>query len=92
LVDRGTFAAYCQTWARWHAAEAIIAKKGMTFETPNGYAQQRPEVAISQRAAALMTRLAQEFGLTPSSRTRIEAPNADPDEDDFDEFLNRGKG
>ena len=52
-------------------AEAVIAKKGMTFKTPNGFVQKRPEVTIAREAMQLMKAFAAEFGMTPSSRTRL---------------------
>src|SRR3989304_1096626 len=45
IVDRAALAGYCQAWARWRQAERMLTKKGLTFETPNGYVQQRPEVS-----------------------------------------------
>ena len=86
LVDRAALANYCQWWARWVQAERILQELGLTFVTPKGYVQQRPEVAIAHKAAAMCRAFMSEFGLTPSARTRlsVEKPQeADP----FAEFL-----
>jgi len=86
LVDRAALANYCQWWARYVQAERILREKGLTFLTPKGYEQQRPEVAISHKAAAMCRAFMSEFGLTPSARSRlsVEQPQeADP----FAEFL-----
>jgi phage terminase small subunit len=40
---------------------------------------------MANRAMADMVRYATEFGMTPSSRSRI-AGNTDPNQGDFDEF------
>ena len=86
IVDRAALAAYCQAWARAVAAEKVIAKDGETFTTPNGYIQQRPEVSIAQKQWQLVAKFAAEFGLTPSSRSRISVPEAKRP-DGFEEYL-----
>ena len=89
LVDRAALAAYCQSWARWRAAEEAISEHGSTMEVgPTHYLQQRPEVSISQKERAIMKSFLTEFGLTPASRTRIQvAPKAPVDE--FEQFVSR---
>lgn len=83
VVDRAALAGYCENWARAVAAETLLKKKGTTFMTPNGYPQQRPEVAIANRAWQQVRSFASEFGLTPAARSRLEVPEMD-DEDDRD--------
>jgi len=85
LVDRGALAAYCQAWGRAVGAEKFLAAMGLTFTTPNGYVQQRPEVAIAQKSWQLVRAFCAEFGLTPSARSRlsVQKPEDDP-EDDLD--------
>ena len=87
-VDRAMLAAYCQAWGRHVQAEKILNQRGLTFVTPNGYIQQRPEVTISRKALHTAKVLAAEFGLTPSARSRIEIPRAEP-ADEFSQYLNR---
>ena len=50
IVDRGALTGYCQAWGRAVEAEAILKAEGLTFTTPNGYVQQRPEVSIAQKS------------------------------------------
>lgn len=82
-VDRAALAGYCQSWSRWRQAEMVLSAKGMTFETPNGYIQQRPEVAIAQKSLQLVAKFCTEFGLTPSARSRITVPERDDVGDDL---------
>ena len=70
-LDEKALACYCQAYSRLRQAETVIAKKGITFKTPNGFVQKRPEVTIAREAMQLMKAFAAEFGLTPSSRTRL---------------------
>ena len=39
-IDMATFAAYCQSYARWKEAQQHIDEEGSTFETEKGYQQQ----------------------------------------------------
>ena len=53
-----------------------IDSEGSTFETDKGYQQQTPWVGIANTNQKLMLQAASEFGLTPSSRSRIVAGSA----------------
>ena len=75
-VDMAAFAAYCQSYARWKEAQEHITSGGSTFETDKGYQQQTPWVGIANTNQKLMLQAASEFGLTPSSRSRIIAGNS----------------
>jgi hypothetical protein len=44
-------------------------------KSPNGFPVQSPYVAIANRQAEIMMRIACEFGFTPASRSRIAAPS-----------------
>ena len=84
-VDGTALAAYCDAYARWRKARAILATKGLTFTTKTGYTQQRPEVAILNTAMTTVRQFCQEFGLTPSARARIQVPEPEGDgEEDLD--------
>jgi P27 family predicted phage terminase small subunit len=84
-VDGAAFSALCQCYSRWLGAERALSEKGMTIECPSGYSQQRPEVAISHKYLGLLKSLMGEFGMTPSSRSRLVT--AQDDADDFGELL-----
>lgn len=96
VVDRAALAAYCQSYARWQQAEAVVTELGfsvpLTRRGEDGeltvYAMQsRPEVGISQKERQIMRLFLTEFGLTPSSRTRVkvaEKKTADP----FEQWAN----
>ena len=72
-VDMAAFAGYCQAYARWKAAEEFITQHGEIVKTPSGYWQQVPQVGIAQNYLKTMNRIAEQFGLTPASRSRIIA-------------------
>ena len=75
-VDMAAFAGYCQAYARWKEAEEFITQHGSIVKTPSGYWQQVPQVSIAQTYLKIMNRFAEQFGLTPASRSRIIADSA----------------
>jgi P27 family predicted phage terminase small subunit len=81
-VDAAAFAGYCQAYARWKEAEEFLSKHGTIFKTPSGYIQQVPQVSIAQTYLKIMKDFCSEFGLTPSSRTRIVVNNKTAQSDD----------
>jgi P27 family predicted phage terminase small subunit len=85
-VDGTAFEAYCMAYGQWKESHLILREKGLTFMTPNGYEQQRPEVAIANNAAKIMRGFMIEFGLTPAARARM---GTDPKagEDDGSDFF-----
>ena len=54
-----------------------IQKYGAMVKSPTGYPIQSPYLAIANRQAELMMRIASEFGFTPASRSRISVPPPD---------------
>lgn len=70
-VDMAAFAGYCQSYARWRENEEFISKNGSLVRTPSGYWQQVPQVSMAQQYLKQMGRFAEQFGLTPASRSRI---------------------
>lgn len=82
-VDRAVLAAYCQSWARWVEAEEEVAKRGDVVATTKGNWIQNPYLSVANKAREAMTKLAAEFGMTPSSRTRVEVPAAAAGKNDF---------
>lgn len=89
-VDMAAFAGYCQAYARWKEAEEFITQHGTIVRTPSGYWQQVPQVSIAQTYLKLMNRFAEQFGLTPASRSRIIAADSSTDTQDEMEALLEG--
>ena len=95
IIDKAAFAGYCQSYAKWKAAEEFIKKNGTTYRIPKTdksgkvvsvYIASFPEVVIANQSLNQIKAFAVEFGLTPSSRGRIYLPGEKPD-DEFDELL-----
>jgi phage terminase small subunit len=45
------------------------------IKSPTGFPIQSPYLAIANRQAEIMMRIASEFGFTPASRSRIATPS-----------------
>jgi len=76
-VDADALAGYCQTYARWRAAEEFLAKHGEVYPIRDDAGrvkcmQQFPQVAIARNLLLVLRAYQQEFGLTPAARTRIQ--------------------
>jgi P27 family predicted phage terminase small subunit len=85
--DFKTLETYCVNYAKWLKCEEILDSEGLTFETPNGYIQQRPEVAIGNKAQERLLATAKELGLTPASRSRMNRHKIYEKTEEFDEEL-----
>ena len=71
-IDRSSLAALYQVYSDWHSAERVLQREGTTFQTPTGYIQQRPEVAMKNKALSLLAKFASLFGLSPADRVGLE--------------------
>ena len=89
-LDRVGLAVYCVLWSRWVTAEEQLAKTGLIIKTTTGNVIQNPLLGVANRAQAELRKWVVEYGLTPSSRSRISVPEQTT-EDEFTMFLNKGK-
>ena len=85
-ADGAAFTALCQAYGRWVQAERALSKGKLTVDFKTGYAQQRAEVGIAKAYLSVVRAFCAEFGLTPSSRGRIQMPGEEG-EDEFSEFM-----
>ena len=102
-ADGAAMGIYCECYSKWIRARGDIAKRGLLIEITRtvttrrgstvettGAVKANPAVAIEIQTARLMKELLMEFGLTPSSRTRVKTSDAGP-RDRLAEFLSRQK-
>lgn len=83
-VDLAALASYCQAYGDLVAARRDIAEHGyFQIVGENHYEQQRPAVALSQKSMQLIKAFCAEFGLTPSSRSRINLGPSDETTNDL---------
>jgi len=68
-MDKAALEGYCVCYARWKEAEKKVDVP--IFKTEKGYIGMHPLVSIALKYSAQMRAYLAEFGMTPSSRTRI---------------------
>ena len=70
-IDKPAFAAYCTCWARWAEAEKALQATGPVIRSPGGTPMLNPYYCVANQALSQMRSYLTEFGMTPSSRSRI---------------------
>ena len=63
----------CQAYSTMIDAQKKLSKAGVLYRTKSGYVQQSPLLGIVNSQMTLINALVREFGLTPSSRTRVSS-------------------
>lgn len=85
-VDGAALALYCEAFARWRHASDQVSKYGPVVKAPSGYPVQSPYLSIANKAHEQMCKLLIEFGMTPSSRSRVSKVE-DKDDDPYAAFV-----
>jgi len=62
----------CQAYSTMIKAQMKLSESGLLFKTGSGYVQQSPLLGVVNTCMETITRLCREFGLTPSSRSRMQ--------------------
>lgn len=73
VIDADALALYCDSVATYVEATKQIKKLGRLVKSPSGYPMQSPWLAIQNKSKEQMMKLQLEFGMTQSSRSRINA-------------------
>lgn len=73
-ADGLALANLCQAWSTLVKAQTKLNESGLLLKTPSGYIQQSPLLGIVNNCTDTVVKLSREFGLTPSSRGRLEVP------------------
>lgn len=88
-IDLVSLGAYCSCFARWLDAMEQISKHGVLIKAQSGFPMQSPYLQISNKAMIEMRKWLVEFGMTPSSRSRVTVEKKQ-EIDPMEEFLNSG--
>jgi P27 family predicted phage terminase small subunit len=76
-IDDLALTGLCQSWTEYLEATEQARKTGMLVKSPNGYPILNPYVALANQALKRVRAFLTEFGMTPSSRSRIITGSAD---------------
>ena len=83
-IDEAALTAFCLTWQRMCVAQNRIDREGMILETDRGPVK-HPAILIVEAASKELRAWSAEFGLTPSSESRLASTKA-PDGSDENPF------
>lgn len=72
-ADRDALFCYCQAVITHRKASKLLAASPVLIKGALGGLVRNPALAVARDAAYTIRQFAQEFGLTPSARTRVEA-------------------
>lgn len=75
-MDRAALAGYCELYARWMKALREIQKTGEVINTAFG-PKTSPWLTVARAAEKEMRMFANEFGMTPASRSKVDATPVD---------------
>ena len=87
-VDRDALALYCDSYQIYCKALERLTKAEAVIESPNNkHPMQSPDLAIVNKQREGMRQLLTEFGMTPSSRSRVQVmPPEGAGADEWDNF------
>jgi len=80
-IDRTALELYCSQYSIYRQAMETLSKEGLITTNIRNGVKANPAAAIAREAAKLIKAMCVEFGLTPSSRSRINLPGEDIDDE-----------
>lgn len=85
-IDRAALAVCCTAWADYVKACNKLEKQGEVIISEQGGLYQNPWVAIKKRSMDQVQKFYAEFGMTPSSRSRVKV-DTPSEEEEMEGFL-----
>ena len=86
-ADGLALAGLCMQYSTMVKAQRLLEKSGLLFKTRSGYVQQSPLVAVVAGSLDQVTKHCRDFGLTPSSRTRLSVEKENDSDDGLWDLL-----
>lgn len=80
-ADRDSIVCYAEAVDKHRKASAVLAKSPVLIRGLHGGMVRNPALAVQRDAANTIRQFAQEFGLTPSARARIDSERLSDDDD-----------
>ena len=84
-IDRAALVCYCTAWASFVRSKEELKKNGEVLQSAAGGYYQNPWLSIRNRQMEIMLKFLTEFGMSPSSRTKIQ-PEDMAAGDEIDQF------
>lgn len=86
-ADWLSLAALCADWSLYLECSKTLAEEGFYFTTNTGYKSLHPLVSVRNQSLDRALRVANQYGLTPTSRLRLKGNTTATGKEDFDPFL-----
>lgn len=80
-ADRDSIVCYCEAVDKHRKASAVLARSAILIKGLHGNMVRNPALIVQRDAAQVIRQFAQEFGLTPSARARIDNERRDDESD-----------
>ncbi len=88
IADGAALAVYCEAYSTMGHALKTIEEEGPTFVSPKTMVEHlKPEIMIIQNARSAIKAFCQEFGMTPSARSRMTTSSDRKDSDGMEGLL-----
>lgn len=81
VLDVQALRLYCRVYTQWCDANSKLESFGSVIKGSHGTPMLSPYFKVSRTCMEQMLALLREFGMTPSSRTRIRTEKDEPDND-----------
>lgn len=79
-ADRDSLVCYAEAVDKHRKASAVLAKSPVIIKGLHGGMVRNPALSVQRDAAQVIRQFAQEFGLTPSARARIDSERLEDDQ------------
>lgn len=86
-IDLDALSVYCQVYARWRDAEEKLNQFGPIIKDKDGGFAQSPYLGVANECIRQLRMFMGEFGITPSSRTRVSSTKPQDAEDPMERFI-----
>jgi P27 family predicted phage terminase small subunit len=81
LADRQVMSLAVESWSRWKEATQLVTALGVLVPGYRGSLVKNPALQAARDSEQTMLRCFAELGLSPSARSRLEAPELEDDGD-----------
>jgi P27 family predicted phage terminase small subunit len=89
-IDVPALVAYCQSYATWCEAQQEIRRSCTVIKSSKGQPMLSPFLKVANIAWQQWTHILTEFGMTPSSRSRVTIAKSPAEEAEFERFFGSG--
>lgn len=86
-LDRAALAMYCIAWGQVVTLGKMLKDQSPIIRTPNGAVIDNPLISQRDRAMKLAHKFLTEFGMTPSSRSRVSVTGGTGERDELEDLL-----